>query len=101
MADVRRSEQAEVDLEAILTDLIEKNPAIAKRYAVEFEAKHQALAQFPEIGRLRPEIAPNLRSTLVYPYVLFYRLEQGVVQIIRILHGKMDLQRIMREETQR
>jgi toxin ParE1/3/4 len=65
-----------------------------------FEEKSQVLAQFPEIGRPRPEIAPNLRSTLVHPYVVFYRVEGEVVQIIRILHGKRDLRRIMQEESE-
>lgn len=67
MADVRRSPQAETDLDAILDYLEEKDPAVAERYADEFETKGQALARFPELGRLRPEIAPDLRSTLVHP----------------------------------
>jgi plasmid stabilization system protein ParE len=50
------------------------------------------------MGHLRPEIAPNLRSTLVWPYVIFYRVEGDIVQIIRILHGKRDLRRIMKKE---
>jgi toxin ParE1/3/4 len=58
----------------------------------------QALGHFPEMGRLRPEIAPNLRSTLVWPYVIFYRVESDNVQIIRILHGRRDLRRIMKKE---
>jgi ParE-like toxin of type II ParDE toxin-antitoxin system len=50
------------------------------------------------MGHLRPEFAPNLRSTLVWPYVIFYRVEGDIVQIIRILHGKRNLLRIMRKE---
>ena len=57
MANVRRSPQAEADLDAILADLDQKDPAVADRYAAAFEAKGQALAQFPELGRRRPEIA--------------------------------------------
>jgi toxin ParE1/3/4 len=100
MAEVRRTPQAETDLEAILEDLQWKNSAAAERYATAFYNKGRALAQFPEIGRNRPEIAPNLRSTLVYPYVIFYRVEGDVVQIVRILHGKRDLHRIMNQETE-
>jgi toxin ParE1/3/4 len=97
MAIVRRSPRAEVDLDGILDDLNRKDPAAAARYATEFEQKGLALAHFPEIGRSRPEIAPNLRSTLVHPYVIFYRVEDDVVQILRILHGKQDLRSIMRK----
>ena len=99
MATVRRSPQAETDLETILEDLQQRNPAVAERYANEFYDKGKALAQFPEIGRSRPEIAPHLRSMLVKPYVIFYRIHDDEVQILRILHGRQDLRSIMRDET--
>jgi toxin ParE1/3/4 len=98
MAEVRRSPRAEADLEAILDYLLRTNPAAAERYTTDFDNKGQVLARFPEIGHLRPEIAPNIRSTLVWPYVIFYRVEGDIVQIIRILHGKRDLRRIMKKE---
>jgi len=60
-------------------------------YASRFAEKAQALSQFPEIGRLRPEIAPGIRSTLVKPYVIFNRYHGDTVQIRRILRGKRDL----------
>jgi len=100
MADVRRSSQAERDLETILEDLQQNAPVAAERYATAFYEKGQALSRFPEMGRSRPEIAPGLHSTLVYPYVVFYRIDGDAVQILRILHGKRDLQRIMREESE-
>jgi plasmid stabilization system protein ParE len=71
MAEVRRSPQAETDLETILIDLNQRGHALAERFATAFDEKSQALAQFPEVGRPRPEIASNLRSTLVHPYVVF------------------------------
>jgi toxin ParE1/3/4 len=100
MAEIRRTPQAETDLETILEDLQQKNSAMAERYATAFHDKGQMLAQFPEIGRARPEIAPKLRSTLVRPYVIFYRLEGDAVQIIRILHGKRDLRSIMQADSE-
>jgi toxin ParE1/3/4 len=101
MAEVRRTPQAETDMEEILQYLNQNNPVVAERLATTFHEKGQALAQFPEMGRLRPEIAPNLRSTLVKPYVSFYPLDGDVVQIVRILHGKRDLRRIMQEESEK
>jgi toxin ParE1/3/4 len=98
MAIVRRSLRAEVDLDGVLDELNRKDPAAAARYATEFEQKGLVLAHFPEISRSQPEIAPNLRSTLVHPYVIFYRVEGDVIQILRILHGKQDLRSIMRKE---
>jgi toxin ParE1/3/4 len=100
MADVRRSPKAETDLETILNDLNQKNPAVADHYATAFDEKGHALARFQESGRQRPEIGPNLRSTLISPYVLFYRLAGDEVQILRILHGKQDLRSIMQAESE-
>jgi hypothetical protein len=39
MADVRRSPQAEIDLQTILSDLDENLPAVADGYAATFEQK--------------------------------------------------------------
>lgn len=100
MAVVRSSPLAEADLDSILDQLDRTNPEAARRYAVAFREKSEALARFPEMGRLRPEIALDLRSTLVNPYVLFYRVQGDEVQILRILHGRRDLRRIMREESE-
>ena len=98
MAAVVRTLLAEADLDEILTGLEQKSPAVADRYAALFDNKARFLAQFPESGRLRPEIAPDVRSTLVKPYVIFYRYRQETVQILRILHGNRDLRRIMEDE---
>jgi len=98
MASVHRSTKAEADLETILDDLDQNDPAVAARYALAFKQKADALAQFPEMGRARPEIAPDLRSTLVRPYVLFYQIAGDEVHIVRILHGKQDLKRILQAE---
>lgn len=100
MAEVRRSTQAELDLETILGDLDQRDHAYAERYATAFDEKSKVLSRFPEIGRLRPEIAASLRSTLVHPYVIFYRYEADVVQIVRILHGKRDLRSIVQTESE-
>lgn len=98
MAAVVRTPLAEADLDGILTDLEQKNPTAADRYAARFADKARFLSQFPESGRPRPEIARDVRSTLVKPYVLFYRYRQDTVHILRILHGRRDLRRIMEEE---
>ena len=100
MAEVRRTPQAETDLAEILEYLHQHNPSVAEHYATAFYDKGQALARFPETGRSRPEIAPNLRSTLVKSYVIFYRLDGNAVQIVRILYGKRDLRSIMQAESE-
>ena len=54
----------------------------------EIEGAAQRLAENAFRWRARDETRPGLRSALVHPYVIFYRLENGVVQIVRVLHGR-------------
>ena len=43
------------------------------------------------MGRDRGELAPELRSSLVKPYVLYYRPLDDGIEIIRVIHGSRDL----------
>ena len=45
----------------------------------------------PEMGRLRPELAPELRSWAMSEYVIFYRPVKDGILIARVLHGYRDL----------
>jgi toxin ParE1/3/4 len=98
MAAVVRTPLAEAVLDGTLADFEDKNPAAAERYATRFADRADFLSRFPEAGRPRPEIAPDVRGTLVKPYVIFYRFRQDTVHILRILHRRLDLRRIMEEE---
>ena len=49
------------------------------------------------MGRARDELAPGLRSLVVRQYVLFYRVAPDAVQVVRILHGKRDIDSLMKE----
>jgi len=45
------------------------------------------------IGRRRPELRSDLRSFPVPPHVIYFRLEESIVEILRILHGRRDVRR--------
>ena len=100
MATIRLTEEASADLDAILDDFDRRSPAALARFTSEFRRKSLTLGQFPESGRPRPEFGAGLRSTLVRPYVVFYRFDPGadVVQVVRILHASSDLKTIMDQE---
>jgi toxin ParE1/3/4 len=97
MAQVLKTPRAQADLEAILEELESKSPPAAERFATRVDRKCLALGRIPELGRARAEILPGLRSTPVGKYVLFYRLRGEVVEVLRILHGRRDLGRILKE----
>jgi toxin ParE1/3/4 len=52
------------------------------------------LNEHPLVGRARDEVRPGLRSLLVSPHVVFYRVNEGIPQIIRILDGRRDFEEI-------
>jgi toxin ParE1/3/4 len=55
------------------------------------------LEEHPLAGRAREEIRPGLRSVLVNPHVVFYRVTNEIAQIVRILDGRRDIEDIFAE----
>jgi toxin ParE1/3/4 len=50
------------------------------------------LAQFPEMGRSRKELAEELRSFPIKPYIIFYKRMETYIGIVRILHQSRDIE---------
>jgi toxin ParE1/3/4 len=51
------------------------------------------LARFPHAGRERADLRAGLRSWPVYPYIVFYDVDDDRHRVIieRVLHGRMEL----------
>ena len=49
------------------------------------------LAEYPDIGRARPEILPKLRSFREGSHIIFYRMRASVLEIIGVPHMSMDI----------
>ncbi|HWE79801.1 MAG TPA: type II toxin-antitoxin system RelE/ParE family toxin [Pseudolabrys sp.] len=69
---VRISRKARSDLLGAFDYLADRNAAAAERLIADFDAKLRQLAEFPLIGRSRPEYAADLRSVLVRNHVVLY-----------------------------
>lgn len=51
-----------------------------------------AIAKKPHIGKVYPEIYPDLKGKLSSKHIIFYRvMEDQSIEITRILHERMDL----------
>jgi toxin ParE1/3/4 len=98
MLPVVRTETAEADLVEIFDYLDERSPAAAERLAKAVNASCARLGEFPLLGRTREELRPGLRSVVVEKYVVFYRVTPLAVEILRILHGSRDLERIIKAD---
>lgn len=52
------------------------------------------LDDHPFAGRARNEVRPGLRSIAASPHIVFYRVNNDVAEIVRILDGRRDLDEI-------
>jgi toxin ParE1/3/4 len=66
------------------------SPEIADRIVREIASSAERLGQNPLPGRDRDELRPDLRSLLVHPHTLFYRIEANTAQVVRVLHERRD-----------
>jgi toxin ParE1/3/4 len=64
------------------------NPGAARRIAERLKSAAQGLAEYPEIGRLRPDGTRELVA--VTPYVIVYDVGPDRVTILRVWHGAQD-----------
>lgn len=78
---IQRTTQAEEDLIEIWIYIAQDNPGATDR----------VLADNPLMGRLRPNIAPELRYFTVGNYLILYRTVRDGIQIVRVIHGARDL----------
>lgn len=91
MPEIQRTAQAEEDLIELWIYIAQDNPAAADRLLDAINERCLALADNPLMGRLRPDIAPELRYFTVGNYLILYRTLPDGVQIVRVIHGARDL----------
>lgn len=86
-----RTRQAENDLTEIALYIAADSPDAAYRFLDRMEARLTMLAREPELGELRPELAPELRSFVVGNYVVFYKPETDGIVVARVVHSARDV----------
>jgi toxin ParE1/3/4 len=67
------------------------SPEIADALLREIASCVDRLSRHPLSGRPRTELSPGLRSVLILPYSVFYRVTEEAVEIVRVLHERRDL----------
>jgi len=86
---VRWTAPAKRDLKKIHAFIAEDSKIYAKKVSQDIIAATEKLNQFPEIGRMVPELEePNIRELIVYSYRLVYEIKSKNVDILTIIHGK-------------
>ena len=91
MSRVRYTTQAQEDILDIAFYIAQDNVGAAHRLLTKILHTCERIGASPQGGRLRDEIAPNLRSIPVEKYIVFYRPVRGGAEIVRVLHGARDI----------
>ncbi|NBC34220.1 MAG: type II toxin-antitoxin system RelE/ParE family toxin [Alphaproteobacteria bacterium] len=86
-----RTHQAERDIEDLGLYIAQYNRNAAIKLTDRIEAVCFLLADFPFIGRARPEISDKVRSFPLDNVLILYRPIEGGVEIVRVVHGARHL----------
>lgn len=71
----------------IAADSSERASAFVRRIEEEFEP----LRHYPELGPRREYLAPDLRAHLYRDHVIYYRVTETALVIVRVVHGARDV----------
>jgi toxin ParE1/3/4 len=89
----RLAQDADADLDEIWRYVAEENdaPGVAQRLIEGITERFDTLSANPYMGRARHDLREGLRSHLVGNYLIFYRIIENDVLVLRILHGRRDI----------
>jgi len=89
---IELSLEADHDLEHIYEyTLADFGTDQAVSYVLSFEDIFDKLLADPHLGRKRPEIFKGLRSIVKDDHIVFYRILEDRIRIVRILSARRDL----------
>jgi toxin ParE1/3/4 len=91
MRRLTKTHQAEADLIDIWLFIYKAwGEAQADRYLDELEVRMERLTRNPRMGKSRELLRPGYRSWPVGRHIVFYRIDEAEVTVVRVLHEKMD-----------
>lgn len=94
---LRFTNEARSDLRAIVKRIRKDSPPRAVSFVGELEARCAALLVAPLAYALLPSHAKKgIRRILHGNYLIFYRADPEAVTILRVVHGALDLEPILR-----
>ncbi|HCE45054.1 MAG TPA: type II toxin-antitoxin system RelE/ParE family toxin [Lentisphaeria bacterium] len=88
MAKVRWTLQAVDDVDAIASYIAKDSTHYAQMFAVKIFESVLQIENFPEAGRVVPEInQQNMREILLGNYRIIYRLKDDFIEILTVYHS--------------
>lgn len=95
MKSYRLAAAARRDVQRICEYIGKDSPNAARRVANALTDKFEFLGRNPEAGKHREDVRLGYRSFPVFEYLIFYRIEFSGVRIMRVIHGRRDLPRLL------
>jgi toxin ParE1/3/4 len=86
---------AERDFDAILAYIAKDKPGTAVRFVEKLRAKCLPLAENPFVGEDCSLLRPRMRRITHAGYLIFYRVDETSVEIVRVVHGARDWQDLL------
>ena len=88
---VKYSAAARKDIAAIKNWTLQKfGAAQAKDYVRQIERSMLLIAENPGLAKDASEIGPGICRTLAGSHIAYFRIAQESINVVRVLHGRMD-----------
>ena len=85
------------DLNEIADYFAENSLDAGERFFKSFNCKCQQLVAFPNSGKSYATIRPGLRGLALEGYIVFYRILDDGIEILRVLSGRRDFPSLFKE----
>jgi len=94
---IELSAAALVDFDRVYDIIAKNNSKAAANMLRRLDAVIHLLIEQPRMGRAYRHGRHRLRVLIHRDYLVFYRERPGVIQVVRVLHGKQDIPDILDE----
>jgi len=91
---------ASQDLREIAEYFAQTNLEAGEYFFREFNRKCKRLIAFPNSGKSYAEIRPDLRGLPLEGYIIFYRLLDEGIEILRVISGRCNLPAIFQDDSE-
>ena len=88
---------ANQDLNEIANYFTENSIEAGERFFQAFNRKCQQLVAFPNSGKSYESIRPGLRGLSFERYIIFYRILEDGIEILRVVSGRRDFRALFEE----
>ena len=96
---VKWTDIAKSDLREIIEYISQDSKSITKKQYLKIRTEAQKLTNFPDKGRVVPELKKQniekYRELIIVPWRLFYRIEQEKVYVLAVIDGRRNIEDIL------